>query len=130
SALVDRTGECLEQILRKAQDVSEQISAIAVAASEQSTGLGEITLGVNQLDQVTQQNAAVADATSTVAASLQQRADDLLRAFSGFSTGEQDAARRPPEQANDNVAAVDAGPVRMAANGEAGPPAGAQLHES
>lgn len=129
SALVDRTGECLEQILRKAQDVSEQISAIAVAASEQSTGLGEITLGVNQLDQVTQQNAAVADATSTVAASLQQRADDLLRAFSGFSTGEQDAAKRPPEQANDNVAAADAGPVRMAANGEAGPSAGAQLHE-
>lgn len=87
SGLVDRTGECLEQILQKALDVSEQISAIAIAASEQSVGLGEITMGINQLDQVTQQNAAVAESTNAVATKLLQRADELTHEFSGFAVG-------------------------------------------
>ncbi|TVP69270.1 MAG: chemotaxis protein [Rhodobacteraceae bacterium] len=84
SALVDRTGQSLEEILRKAIDVSEQVSAIAVAASEQSSGLAEINVGVNQLDQVTQQNAAVAEETNAAAASLQRQAETLQAELSNF----------------------------------------------
>lgn len=84
SALVGRTGDSLNQILAKAQEVSEQITAISVAANEQSVGLAEVNTGVNQLDQVTQQNAAVAEQANAAAASLQQRAEDLIREIAGF----------------------------------------------
>lgn len=84
SSLVTRTGGSLEQILHKAKDVSDQASSIAVAAADQSSALGEINSGVNQLDQVTQQNAAVAEQTNAAASSLQQQADILLGELSNF----------------------------------------------
>ncbi|MBM3604407.1 MAG: HAMP domain-containing protein [Alphaproteobacteria bacterium] len=84
SALVGRTGESLDLILGKAQEVSDQVSAIALAANEQSIGLAEINAGVNQLDQVTQQNAAVAEETNAAAVSLQQRSQDLISEISRF----------------------------------------------
>ncbi|WFE74021.1 methyl-accepting chemotaxis protein [Roseinatronobacter sp. S2] len=84
SSLVTRTGGSLEQILHKAKDVSDQASSIAIAAADQSSALGEINSGVNQLDQVTQHNAAVAEETNAAASSLQQQADILLGELSNF----------------------------------------------
>lgn len=116
SALVGRTGASLAQILSKAQEVSEQITAIAAAAQEQSIGLGEINTGVNQLDQVTQQNAAVAEETNAAAAALQQQSHDLLQEIAGFQTG---SARAPRTQLVARHAhaspAADAKPLRVAA---------------
>ena len=87
STLVDKTGQSLEEILRKAIEVSEQVSAIAVTAAEQSTGLAEINAGVGQLDQVTQQNAAVAEETNAAANSLQRQAENLQRELESFQIG-------------------------------------------
>ncbi len=87
SALVGRTGDSLGQILSKAHEVSEQITAISLAANEQAIGLAEVNTGVNQLDQVTQQNAAVAEQANAAAASLQQRSEDLIREIAGFRIG-------------------------------------------
>ena len=89
SSLVERTGESLEDILMRASEVSELVADIAGAASEQATGLAEINTGVNQLDQVTQQNAAVAEETTAAATSLLQKAEDLTQELSGFRTGGQ-----------------------------------------
>lgn len=82
--LVETAGKSLAQIVQNVIGVSELISSIAVAASEQSSGLGEINSGVNQLDQVTQQNSAVAEEASAAAASLLEQADSLQRAFARF----------------------------------------------
>jgi len=87
SELVSRTGESLEEILRRAAEVSGLVGEIAVAASEQAAGLDEINTGVNQLDQVTQQNAAVAEETTAAATSLLQKAEELTHELSGFQTG-------------------------------------------
>ncbi|WP_330450246.1 hypothetical protein FLP41_08175 [Paracoccus marcusii] len=57
--------------------MSEQIAAIALATAEQSIGLSEINSGVNQLDQVTQQNAAVAEQATAASMSLRQQAQVL-----------------------------------------------------
>ena len=84
SALVRRTGESLEDILTQAAEVSELMGEIAAAASEQAAGLDEINTGVNQLDQVTQQNAAAAEQTTASAASLSQKAEELSDALAGF----------------------------------------------
>ena len=85
SSLVTRTGGSLEQILTKAREVSDQVAAIALAAGDQSTALSEINSGVNHLDQVTQQNAAVAEQTNAAAASLQHQAGVLGAALTSFS---------------------------------------------
>ncbi|ARO14839.1 Methyl-accepting chemotaxis protein-like protein [Ketogulonicigenium robustum] len=84
SGLVTKAGESLAQILAKAGEMSQQVSSIAAAADEQSSGLGEVNIGVNQLDQVTQQNAAVAEESNAAAASLHARADELARELKAF----------------------------------------------
>ncbi|MGP9788689.1 methyl-accepting chemotaxis protein [Roseinatronobacter sp. NSM] len=77
SLLVLQAGESLDQILVKAKTVAEQASVISVAANDQANSLGEINSGVNQLDQVTQQNAAVAEECNAAAASLLQQSGAL-----------------------------------------------------
>ena len=96
SALVGRTGESLEEILKRASEVSGLMGEIAVAASEQASGLDEINAGVNQLDQVTQQNAAVAEETTAAATSLLQKAEELTRELAGFQTSGGGASRAAP----------------------------------
>lgn len=87
STLVGKTGQSLEEILRKAIDVSEQVTAIAGTAAEQSSSLAEINTGVGQLEQVTQQNAAVAEQTNAAANSLQRQAETLQRELESFRVG-------------------------------------------
>jgi methyl-accepting chemotaxis protein len=65
-ALVRQTGEALALIAQHVSDINEQINSIATAAREQSTGLTEINSAVNQMDQVTQQNAAMVEQTTAV----------------------------------------------------------------
>ena len=65
-ALVRETGEALGLIARHVSDINDQINSIATAAREQATGLGEINSAVNQMDQVTQQNAAMVEETTAV----------------------------------------------------------------
>ncbi|HSF63968.1 MAG TPA: methyl-accepting chemotaxis protein, partial [Paracoccaceae bacterium] len=84
SQLVTRTGDSLEAILGRASDASTVVAEIASAASEQAIGLDEVNAGVTQLDHVTQQNAASAEETTATAATLQQRAEDLMAALNGF----------------------------------------------
>ncbi|MBM3606008.1 MAG: HAMP domain-containing protein [Alphaproteobacteria bacterium] len=122
SALVGRTGESLDLILGKAQEISEQITAIAMAANEQSLGLSEINTGVNQLDQVTQQNAAVAEQSNAAAVSLQQRAADLLREISHFRVSGQMRGAMVTVQP-DRVRMTDPEPARLRVAG------GTQLFE-
>jgi len=85
SHLVRRTGESLEDILGKARDVQGLMGEIAASAHEQAAALDEINTGVNHLDQVTQQNAAVAEQTTAAAASLKQKAGELVETLRHFS---------------------------------------------
>ena len=57
--LVGNAGEALSEIITQVNDISSMTSQIATSAEEQAIGLSEINMGVNQLDQVTQQNAAM-----------------------------------------------------------------------
>lgn len=84
SALVDQSGQGLEQILLRATTISDQVGGISVAVREQSIGLAEINSGVNQLDRVTQQNAAVAEEATAASISLRQQAEELTREISLF----------------------------------------------
>ena len=63
--------------MEKVAHISTLMSDMAQGASQQSTGLGEINIGVTQLDQVTQQNAAMVEESSDASHSLHREATTL-----------------------------------------------------
>lgn len=70
SKLVDNSGKALEDIVDSVKKVSDIIAEIAAASEEQSTGLDEINKAVTQLDEVTQQNAALVEEAAAASESL------------------------------------------------------------
>lgn len=86
SALVGRTGESLQEILSVAINVQAAMEDISSATREQAMGLEEINAGVIHLDQVTQQNAAIAEQTTAAAGSLRQRSADLVNVVGQFQS--------------------------------------------
>ncbi|MCW1919911.1 methyl-accepting chemotaxis protein [Rhodobacter sp. KR11] len=84
SGRVRQTGASLGQIFERAREVSELLSSISASANEQVRGLTEISSGVQALDNVTQQNAAVAEEATAVAMSLRERSNELLSTIKTF----------------------------------------------
>jgi methyl-accepting chemotaxis protein len=75
--LVGNAGEALTSIVSQVTQIANLVSNIATGAREQSSGLGEINIGVTQLDQVTQQNAAMVEEATAASASLRSEAEAL-----------------------------------------------------
>lgn len=84
--LVGQTGESLEQIIHSVSDISMHVNEIAISAKEQSIGLVEINTAVNELDQVTQHNAAMFEQTTAASHSLTCEAETLTQTLSLFKT--------------------------------------------
>ena len=95
--LVGEAGTVLQGIVAGVQNISSLISGIAAGATAQSAGLKEINLGVAQLDQVTQQNAAMVQMSSASSAKLTSQAKQLADIVAVFNTG---AAGHPPQGAH------------------------------
>ncbi|MBT2131359.1 methyl-accepting chemotaxis protein, partial [Aliiroseovarius lamellibrachiae] len=85
--LVDQAGEALAGIVESVSEISHNVGEIAVSAREQSSGLAEINEAVNQLDQVTQQNAAMFEETTAASHSLTREAETLTSTMGRFKTG-------------------------------------------
>ena len=92
--LVGDTGESLTGIVLKVAEIDGLISGIAQASQEQATGLNEVNSAVNQMDQVTQQNAAMVEEATAAASSLRTEAGELMRLMGGFRTGTGHSAPR------------------------------------
>jgi len=60
------------------------VGEISTASAEQSHGVGQVGAAVNQMDQATQQNAALVEQSAAAADSLQQQAQELVRAVAVF----------------------------------------------
>ncbi|MDC0656416.1 methyl-accepting chemotaxis protein [Leisingera sp. SS27] len=82
--LVGETGEALTSIVNRVNDISQLVSSIAEGAAEQSTGLTEINTGVGQLDQVTQQNAAMVEEATAAGHMLHSDAGKLAELMAQF----------------------------------------------
>ncbi len=83
--LVRETGETLKTIVSHIDDINRHMDSIATSAREQSTGLAEVNIAVNQMDQTTQQNAAMVEQSTAAAASLAQEAARLRELVSQFT---------------------------------------------
>ena len=91
TALADKAGTTMEEIVQAIQRVISIMSEIASASSEQSDGVAAVGNAVSQLDQVTQQNAALVEESAAAAASLKQQAQALVQAVSVFQLNDSGA---------------------------------------
>jgi len=91
-SLVSATGDVLNQIAEQVTSISEHINSIATAATEQSTGLQEINIAVSQMDQMTQQNAAMVEESTAVTHRLSGDADKLSSLIGQFKVSGHGAA--------------------------------------
>ena len=82
--LVADAGQTMEDIVSQVKRVNDMIGEISSASTEQSTGIGQIGDAVAQLDQVTQQNAALVEESAAAAESLNQQAAQLARVVGTF----------------------------------------------
>jgi methyl-accepting chemotaxis protein len=95
--LVGETGQALERIQSGVSEINVSISEIAASAQEQAIGLAEVNSAVNQMDQVTQQNAAMVEESTAAAHSLASETDALTQAMIQFKViTSSNAPSRPP----------------------------------
>jgi methyl-accepting chemotaxis protein len=81
---VNLTGSALATVVQRVGEMAHLVSTIAASAGEQSLGLSEINIGVSQLDQVTQQNAAMAEQAGMTTQMLNRQADGLADLVARF----------------------------------------------
>jgi methyl-accepting chemotaxis protein-2 (aspartate sensor receptor) len=83
-ALVDQAGKTMQEIVSSVRHVADIMGEITAASHEQRTGIEEVNRAVTQMDQVTQQNAALVEEAAAAAESLQDQATQLVQAVSVF----------------------------------------------
>ena len=93
SRLVQEAGATMNEIVTSVQRVSDIIGEITAAAAEQSEGIGQVNVAVNQLDQMTQQNAALVEESAAAAESLKDQATRLSTMVQTFRLSESQAQR-------------------------------------
>jgi methyl-accepting chemotaxis protein len=106
SASVNEAGNSMGNIVASVQQVNEIIARISAASTEQADGIAEVNLAVGQMDDMTQQNAALVEQAAAAAASLHEQTINLAQAVAVFKfddgAGAPTAARAPaPPPAGD-----------------------------
>ncbi|MDP3407894.1 globin-coupled sensor protein [Bosea sp. (in: a-proteobacteria)] len=91
-SLVRRAGEALTQIVADSGAVASTIDEISAATSQQATGIDEMSQAVAQLDQMTQQNASLADQSASSAEALFGKIGELNELVAAFKTGAHGAS--------------------------------------
>jgi methyl-accepting chemotaxis protein len=84
SKLVADAGSTMQEIVSSVQRVSEMIGAITSSAVDQSVGITQVHTAVNQLDDMTQQNAALVEQSAAAAVSLKDQASRLAQMVAVF----------------------------------------------
>ncbi|MCY1669298.1 methyl-accepting chemotaxis protein [Rhizobium sp. SL86] len=111
--LVSETGKALKLIEGNISAVNERIEAIASAAKEQSVALGEVNSAINQMDQMTQQNAAMVEESNAASASLASETASLRQLLSHFTLNGRASAPAPQRHATQApVAPARSAPTR------------------
>jgi len=89
----DLAGETMTEVVGAIRRVTDIMGEISAASSEQSTGVAQVGEAITQMDQTTQQNAALVEQSAAAADSLQRQAQDLVQAVAVFRLA-QDAHQR------------------------------------
>ena len=84
SVLVDQAGATMSQIVTAIKHVSDIVGKISTASAEQSAGVAQVGEAVSNMDQTTQQNAALVEEMAAAASSLKSQAQELVQAVAVF----------------------------------------------
>ncbi|MGW9064626.1 methyl-accepting chemotaxis protein [Achromobacter animicus] len=93
SNLVGEAGSTMNDIVTQVRRVADLIAEIGAAAHEQGQGISQVGDAINQLDQTTQQNAALVEESAAAAHSLNSQAATLVKLVSVFRLAEDDTPR-------------------------------------
>ncbi|WP_411834778.1 methyl-accepting chemotaxis protein [Pseudoxanthomonas mexicana] len=94
SALVNQAGTTMGEIVASVQRVTDIMAEISAASQEQSTGIEQVNQTIAQMDETTQQNAALVEEASAAARSMEEQATALASAIAMFRIAGE-AAPRP-----------------------------------
>ena len=116
--LVEDAGKTMEDIVNSVKKVTDIVSEIAAASQEQSAGIDQVNNAITNMDEVTQQNAALVEEASAAAAALESKAQELADAISLFKLAEEtnllSYSNKRPEIANKTKALTHAKPTTEA----------------
>jgi len=93
--LVGETGTALNRIVEQVEQLNVLIADIAASAKEQASGLNEVNTAVNQMDQVTQQNAAMVEQSTAASHNMLGEAQELARLVGNFQISPMQTTKRP-----------------------------------
>jgi methyl-accepting chemotaxis protein len=124
SKLVEDAGQTMAEVVASVKRVTDIMAEITAASMEQSTGIAQVNEAIVQMDQVTQQNAALVEESAAAAESMEEQARQLAQAVSVFKLAgsaaadpaqvaierAQAAARAKPAPATQRVGAVAPAP--------------------
>ncbi len=95
SRLVDEAGQTMDLVVTSIRQVADIMGEITAATAEQSHGIEEINQAITQMDEMTQQNAALVEQAAAAAESMQEQSQRLAEAVSIFRlNGDDDRALR------------------------------------
>ncbi|QXX74661.1 methyl-accepting chemotaxis protein [Methylovirgula sp. HY1] len=85
--LVDQAGKTMEEIASQVAELDGVMTSVATTSQDQATNLNQVNSAVNQMDQVTQQNAAMVEETTAASHSLMEETERLAQLLSSFKVG-------------------------------------------
>ncbi len=94
TALVDQAGKTMDEIVISIRRVTDIVGEISSASVEQSAGVSQVGEAVTQMDQATQQNAALVEESAAAAESLKNQAHQLVQAVAVFKLSQQEGFAR------------------------------------
>ena len=122
TALVDNAGATMTEVVSSIRRVTDIMGEISAASNEQSLGVSQVGEAVTQMDQVTQQNAALVEEMAAAASSLKSQADDLVQTVAAFKVhGPSSYAMRIPPARTPSRRPVAAPPPRKSLGASAKP---------
>nr|WP_315480632.1 methyl-accepting chemotaxis protein [uncultured Rhodoferax sp.] len=95
TALVDRAGSTMTEVVTSIRRVTDIMAEISAASHEQSAGVSQVGEAITQMDQVTQQNAALVEEMAAAASSLKSQAGELVQTVAVFKLSAEQGSSRP-----------------------------------
>ena len=91
---MDKAGETMGEVVSSIRRVTDIMGEISANSTSQSDGVSQISEAVSQMDQVTQQNAALVEEMAAAASSLKNQSDALVQTVSVFRLGDEGRQQR------------------------------------
>jgi ABC-type transporter Mla subunit MlaD len=103
SKLVDQSGQTLEEIVMAVKKVTDIVAEIAAASREQSSGIEQVNRAVMQMDETTQQNAALVEEAAAASQAIVEQAVTLNSVIARYNVGVVEMRTRAPANAERRI---------------------------